>query len=295
MTWWNNKVSSPSIADRTLAIVLTTLAALTAVIVLFIGIFVAREAMPALRTIGLWAFLTDGHWHPTAGGNAQFGIRAMLMASLLITVGSMAIAGPIGLLAALFECYYAPRWFAAGFRTTVELLNGVPSVVFGYWGLVVLVPLLNQWHPPGQSLLAGMLILAMMIVPTVILTASAALRTVPEQYTRSAMALGIGRGAIIWHLALPTARRGIGAGLVLGTARAVGETMAVLMVCGNVVQMPRSLFSPVRTITANIALEMGYATASHRAALFVTGLMLMLMVTGGILLMQLLGRGDSHA
>jgi phosphate transport system permease protein len=160
----------------------------------------------------------------------------------------------------------------------VELLAGIPSVVYGFWGLTTLVPLINQLHPPGASLLAGILILALMILPTIALTTHAALLTVPGEYLRGAAALGMSRWGMIRGVALSTAKTGIVAGIMLAAGRAIGETMAVLMVAGNVVQHATSVFDPVRTLTANIALEMAYAMNDHRAALFVSGLTLMLLV-----------------
>ena len=157
----------------------------------------------------------------------------------------------------------------------IELLAGIPSVVFGFWGLVVLVPIITAWHPPGPSLLAGILILTLMIIPTIMLAAHASISQVPTTFIHGATALGLSRWAIIWHIVLPIARIGLWTGTFLGLARALGETMAILMVCGNVVQHPSSIFDPIRTLTANIALEMAYALAHHRSVLFMSGLILM--------------------
>ena len=151
-------------------------------------------------------------------------------------------------------------------------------MVFGFWGLTTLVPLVNQLHPPGASLLAGILVLTLMILPTIALTTYAAFIAVPDEYIRSAAALGLSGWSMIRGVALPAARTGIVAGIVLAAGRALGETMAVLMVAGNVVQHADSLFDPIRTLAANIALEMAYAMGDHRAVLFVSGLMLMLLV-----------------
>lgn len=159
------------------------------------------------------------------------------------------------------------------------LLAGIPSVVYGLWGLTVLVPLVSQWEPPGASLISAMLILALMILPTVALTSEAALAAVSHANLQGASALGLSRKGIVLGVALPSARKGIQTGVILATMRALGETMAVLMVAGNVVQTPTSLFDPVRMLTANIALEMPYAMGEHRAALFASGLLLMLIVT----------------
>ncbi|MDA0285190.1 MAG: phosphate ABC transporter permease subunit PstC [Planctomycetota bacterium] len=253
-------------------------AVLAASIVLLILVFVVREASSALSDIGVVRFLTDDTWRPTAGAKASYGIIPMLAGSLFVTSGAVIVAGVPGVLSALLIRFYAPPFLATIHRRVIELLAGVPSVVFGFWGLVVLVPIINRLHPPGQSLLAGILILSLMILPTIALTAEAALRGVPASYSSAAAALGMGRWATIWNVSLPVARRGILAGFLLAATRAIGETMAVVMVCGNIVQVPDSLFAPVRTVTANIAMEMGDAQAEHRSALFLTGLALMVLV-----------------
>ena len=161
---------------------------------------------------------------------------------------------------------------------SVQLLAGIPSVVYGFWGLVTLVPLVRELAPPGPSLFAGVLVLALMIVPTITLLSLAALERVPENLFQGAAALRLSRWATLRAVVLPSARAGLSTAVLLGTLRAVGETMAVLMVCGNVARTPTSVFDPVRTLTANIALELGYATSEHRSVLFVSGLALMLMV-----------------
>ena len=160
------------------------------------------------------------------------------------------------------------------FRSLLTLLAGIPSVVFGFWGLTVLVPLIARFEPPGASLLAASLILTIMILPTVALMSEAAINAVPESYARCSAALGLSKDATIRKVILPAAKSGIVAAVILATARALGETMAVLMVSGNVVQTPTSIFEPIRTLTANIALEMAYATQFHRSTLFVSGLVL---------------------
>jgi len=174
------------------------------------------------------------------------------------------------------------------------LLAGIPSVVYGLWGLVVLAPIIRRWQPPGVSLLAGVMVLAIMILPTIALVMDTAIAAVPKPHLESAAALGLGRAATVFRVILPTAKVGILTALVLGAGRAIGETMAVLMVCGNVVQLPASVFDPVRTLTANIALEMAYATADHRAALFVSGLMLLGLIVGMVAVVQWLHREEAH-
>lgn len=246
-----------------------------AVLVLLILAFLVIESWPALRDLGFTRFFRDRSWYPTEG---QYNIRPMLAATVCCTFGALLLAIPLGIATALFCRFYAPTFLAGSFRRLIELLAGIPSVIYGLWGLTVLAPLIGRLHPPGPSLLAGIVILAVMILPTIALTADAALAAVPRAYLRQAAALGLSRWGMIGGIALPAARSGIANGILLAAARAIGETMAVLMVCGNVVQVPHSLFDPVRTLTANIALEMAYAMDNHRAALFVSGLTLMLLV-----------------
>ena len=252
------------------------------IVVLIIG-FLLWEAFPILQEIGIVRFLTDESWHPSDG---NYNLVPMILGTLLTSLGAILLATPAGILSAIFSHYYAPSFIAMLYQRLIELLAGIPSVVYGFWGLVVLVPLINQLHPPGSSLLAGILILSLMVLPTVTLVASSSFASVPASYFHSARALGLGQWAIVWGVVLPASKSGLIAGVVLATGRALGETMAVLMVCGNVVQVPDSLFAPVRTLTANMALEMGYATANHRSALFVSGLMLMAVIAGLMLMLR---------
>jgi phosphate transport system permease protein len=272
-------------------------AVVSGAIVVLVIVFLIVESVPALRAIGVRRMLAEDGWHP-ADASAQFGLAPMLYGTLFATAGAIVIAAPAGVLSAVFARFYAPRAVAALYRRVLELLAGVPSVVYGLWGLVVLVPLIRRLEPPGPSLLAGILILALMILPTVALLADAALGAVPAAHLRGAAALGMARWATIRRVALPGARAGILTGVLLATGRALGETMAVLMVCGNLVQTPTSVFDPIRTLTANIALEMGYAVGDHRSALFATGLGLMLLIVGLVLLVavvQRVGGGGRHA
>ncbi|SCY66020.1 phosphate ABC transporter membrane protein 1, PhoT family [Nitrosospira sp. Nl5] len=281
MIWSKRNISSPSASAETVSMdtlmhyLLRTAAGLSATVVLLILLFLAFESWPALRHISLARFFTDPSWHPVEG---MYNLAPMLSGTLSAASGALLLATPLGVASALFIAYYASPRTAGIYRRLVELLAGIPSVVFGFWGLTTLVPLINQLHPPGASLLAGILILTLMILPTIALTAHAALLGVPGEYLRGAAALGISRWGIIRGVALPSAKTGIVAGVMLAAGRAIGETMAVLMVTGNVVQHAGSLFDPVRTLAANIALEMAYAMDNHRAALFVSGLTLMLLV-----------------
>jgi phosphate transport system permease protein len=250
-------------------------AGIAAGVVLLILLFLAVESWPALGHISAERFLADRSWNP---GEGMYNLAPMLSGTLYAAGGALLLATPLGIASALFIAYYAPPHGAGIYQRLVELLAGIPSVVYGFWGLTTLVPLINQLHPPGASLLAGILVLTLMILPTVALTAHAALLAVPAEYLHGAAALGMSRWGMILGVALPSAKMGIVAGIILAAGRAIGETMAVLMVTGNVVQHAASLFDPIRTLAANIALEMPYAMGDHRAALFVSGLTLMLLV-----------------
>lgn len=266
---------SPSARDARLAGASAIAALAVSALFVLIVLFVFGESWPALRRIDPARFLLDPAWHPTEG---LFGLLPMLSASLAASVGALILATPLGVASALFCRHYAPPTIARLYRWAIILLSGLPSVVLGLWGLTVVVPLIARIEPPGASLLAGILILTLMIAPTIALTTEAALAAAPEAYWRGAAALGLSREGAIAHVVLPATRASIAAGVLLAAARALGETMAIVMVSGNVVQAPTSLFDPVRTLTANIALEMAYATGNHRASLFVSGLMLTALV-----------------
>lgn len=265
--------------DRRLNGLLLILAGVTALLLALIMLFLLNESWPFFVNHwrdGAWLELFYGDsWYPLEG---QFGMAAMILSSLAVTVGAVALALPLGLGSAIFLQFYAPPPLAHGFRLLLNVLAGIPSVVFGLWGLTRLVPLIASWQPPGASLLAAILVLTLMILPTIALTSASSLASVPRELLAGGMALGLRRNTQILYIVLPAARAGISSGVLLATARALGETLAVLMVAGNVVQNPTGLFEPVRVLTANIALEMAYAMGDHRASLFVSGLLLTLMV-----------------
>ena len=268
---------------------LRLLSGITAAIGVLITVFVLKEALPALQSIGVWRFFGDEAWYPLEG---QFNLVPILLGTVLTALGGIAIATPLGLLSALFCQFYAPQPLAFVYQRLLELLAGIPSVVYGFWGLVILVPKINQIHPPGQSLLAGILILSLMILPTVALLSKTSLGDVPGDYLRGAEALSLSRWTTLSRIVLPTARSGLITAVVLATGRALGETMAVLMVCGNVVQIPDSVFDPVRSLAANIALEMAYATTDHRSVLFVSGLVLLGLIGLLVMIASVLGTGE---
>ncbi|MFQ5490425.1 MAG: phosphate ABC transporter permease subunit PstC [Phycisphaerae bacterium] len=283
---------SRSRADLPLIWALRCCAAIAGAIVLLIAVFLAVESVPALRHVGITRFFTDASWHPNAeASRGTFNLAPMLWGTLLAMAGAVLLATPLGIGSAVFCHYYAPRALARPYRRLIELLAGIPSVVYGFWGLVVLVPLIRQLSPPGLSLLAGVIILTIMILPTVALMADAAFTNVPAQYIRGAAALGMTQWGTIRGVVLPAAKSGLLTGVILETGRAIGETMAVLMVCGNVVQTPSRIFDPIRTLAANIALEMPYAMGDHRSALFVSGLILLAIIVALVSVAEALSKG----
>jgi len=288
MTLSNSNTLSRWSTDELLCWVLRSAAAIAGTIVMLIVVFLIVEALPVLHHVGLLRFFTDPSWHPAEG---LYNLTPMLSGTLFAMTGSVLIATPLGIFSAVFCHYYAPPVLVRPYRRLIELLAGIPSVVYGFWGLVVLVPLIAEIQPPGPSLLAGILILTIMILPTITLMADASLANVPQQYLRGAAALGLPRWATIRNVVFPAAKSGLFTGVILETGRAIGETMAILMVCGNVVQIPSSIFDPIRTLTANIALEMAYALGDHRAALFVSGLVLMAMIVALALAAEWISRG----
>lgn len=279
--------ANTSLADAVLGWTLRGCAAVSAAILLLVVGFLLYQAAPALASVGGWRLFADPGWHPASDATTgEFGIIALLAGSLFVTAGAALVATPLAIASAIFCRYVAPPPLATAYRRMLEVLAGIPSVVYGFWGLVALVPIISSLHPPGASLLAGALVLGLMILPTIALLTDSALASVPQATVSGAAALGLSRWRIALQVALPAARGGVVTGIILGVARAVGETMAVLMVCGNVVQVPDSVFEPVRTLTANIALEMAYAFGDHRSALFLTGLVLTLLVIVIVLLAE---------
>ena len=265
--------------DRIWGALLFMMAIASGTILILVAGFLLWETIPFLRNVGIQHLVQDLDWAPTA---SEYNVIPMVLGSLTVACGALIIAIPLGLSSAIFCQFYAPPTLAMLYRKMLELLAGIPSVVYGFWGLVVLVPLIARLQAPGPSLLAGSIILALMVLPTIALVTENSLVQLPQSYWRSARAMGLGRWPTICQVCLPAAKAGIVTAIVLAFGRAMGETMAVVMVCGNVVQVPHSVFDPVRTLTANIALEMAYATGLHRSALFVSGLILIGVVATSI-------------
>lgn len=269
------KASSLRQTDKLVSSILKIAAIIAAVIVVLILGFLIKETAHVPSRIGLSSFFLDRSWNPT---QSQFNLLPMLVGSLLSTLGAVFIALPTGVVCAVFLHLYANKPVQYLLRRTLEILGGIPSVVYGFWGLVVLVPMINTWYPPGAGLLAAVLVLSIMILPTTSLMIDAAFQAVPKKALHGVKALGLGRWEILTLCLIPHARLGILTATLLSVGRAIGETMAVLMVCGNIVQVPSSIFDPIRTLTANIALELGYAEGNHRSALYVSGIVLLLIV-----------------
>ena len=240
-----------------------------------IAIFIFIEGLPALQSVGVGNFVTGSSWNPPG----YFGILPMISGSLLSTAGAIAIGVPTGLLTAVFLAEIAPERVAHTLRTAIELLAGIPSVIYGFFGLVVIVPLIEQVFniPAGNTTLAGIIVLAIMILPTVITLSETSLRAVPHTYREGSLALGASQIFTIFKVVIPAARSGILTGVILGIARAIGETMAIIMVMGNA-PMIAGLLEPSRTLTANIALEMSYASGLHANALYATGIVLFIFI-----------------
>ena len=244
--------------------------------VALICVFLFANGVPAIAQIGLPEFLLGTTWRPA---NDIYGIFPMIVGSIYVTAGAIVVGVPIGLLCAIFLSRFASGKVASVLKPGVELLAGIPSVVYGFFGLVIIVPFIRNSAPGnGLSLLAAAVLLGVMILPTIITVAQSALDAVPKKYYEGALALGADHERSVFRVIVPAATSGIMAGIVLGVGRAIGETMAVIMVAGNQPVIPESLFGGVRTMTANIVLEMGYAADLHRGALVATGVVLFVFV-----------------
>lgn len=253
---------------------LTALVSIAAVIL--ICIFLFASGIPAIKEIGVFKFLLGTSWKPA---NNLYGILPMIVGSFYVTAGALIIGVPIGILTAVFMARFAPRSIYAPLKAAVNLMAGIPSVVYGFFGLVVLVPFIREaFGGRGMSVLTASVLLGLMILPTIISVSETSIRAVPESYYEGGLALGASHERSVFFTVLPAAKSGIFAGVVLGIGRAVGETMAVMMVAGNQAVIPDSMLSGVRTLTTNIVLEMGYSTDLHREALIGTAVVLFVFI-----------------
>ena len=263
-------------SENLIRIALLVIAFSAVSILLVITVFIFSEGTPVMFKYGVDKFLLNLNWFPT---EKSFGLLPMIVGSLFVTLGALVIGVPFGLACAVFLTEFSPKRLRRIIKPVIELLAGIPSVVYGFIGVVILVPFIRQTlGGPGLSVLAASIILGIMILPTIISISIDSLEAVPRTYREGSIALGATRWQTTRMVMVPAARSGIIASIILGMGRAIGETMAVIMIAGNAIEIPRSILAPVRTLTSNIALEMGYASGEHREALFATGVILFVII-----------------
>lgn len=244
--------------------------------------FLFANGIPASGKIGIFQFLLGEKWKP---GNNIYGILPFILGSIYVTAGAIVMGVPVGIFTAVFMAKFCPAKLYRFMKPAVDLLAGIPSVVYGFFGLVVMVPFVREFFGQtlgfggkGPSMFTASVMLSIMILPTIISVGESALRAVPQSYYEGSLALGATHERSVFCTVLPAARSGIMAGIILGIGRAIGETMAVIMIAGNQPRMPKGLFKGVRTLTSNIVMEMGYATDLHREALIATGVVLFVFI-----------------
>ncbi|MCI6858812.1 MAG: phosphate ABC transporter permease subunit PstC [Eubacterium sp.] len=262
--------------EKIMEVIFLLAACVSILAVALICVFLFANGIPAMKEIGFADFLFGKAWKP---GNDIYGIFPMIMGSIYVTAGAIIIGVPIGLLTAVFMAWYCPEKIYKLIKPAVDLLAGIPSVVYGFFGMVVIVPAIRYYFGgTGSSILAASILLGLMILPTIIGVSESAIRAVPQSYYEGSLALGATHERSIFRTVLPAAKSGIMAGVILGIGRAIGETMAVIMVAGNQARMPAGIFKGIRTLTANIVIEMGYAEGLHREALIATGVVLFVFI-----------------
>jgi phosphate transport system permease protein len=264
------------VKEQCMHVVFLLSACISILAVALICIFIFINGIPAMTEIGVFKFLSGTHWRPS---NDVYGIFPMILGSLYVTAGAIIIGVPVGILTAVFMARFCPKKLYRIIKPAVDLLAGIPSVVYGFFGLMVIVPFIRDFlGGSGSSMLAASIVLGIMILPTVISVSEAAIRAVPESYYEGALALGATHERSVFFTVVPVAKSGILAGVILGIGRAVGETMAVVMVAGNQAIIPSGVLKGLRTLTANIVLEMGYAADLHRGALIATAAILFVFI-----------------
>jgi len=274
--------------EKAMRAVFLSAACVSVMAVLLISFFLFGGGLPGMAKIGPVAFLFGRVWKPM---NQIFGILPMILGSIYITGCALLIGTPVALLTAVYMARFCPRRLYRVLKPAVSLLAGIPSVVYGFFGLIVIVPTVRGWFGGnGYSLLSGSILLAMMILPTVITVTEASLRAVPETYYEAALALGAPHERAVFFVQLPAAKSGVLAGIVLGAGRAIGETTAVAMIIGNQARMPAGLLKGLRTLTTNVFLEMGYSTDLHRESLIATAVVLFVFIMLINLLFSMLKR-----
>ncbi len=260
--------------------------------VALICIFLFANGIPAIGKIGFLDFITGTKWAPS---NDIYGIFPMIVGSLYVTAGAILVGVPIGILSAVFMARFCPKKIYKPLKTMVDLLAGIPSIVYGFFGLMVLVPLVQElFGSSGKGVLTASVLLGIMILPTIISVSEASIRAVPESYYEGALALGATKERSVFLAVVPAAKSGIVSGVILGIGRAIGETMAIIMVAGNQKVIPESILSGTRTLTTNIVMEMGYAADLHREALIATAVVLFVFILIINLLFSLVKRGDKQ-
>lgn len=269
-------MNSRTICEKAMKVVFFLAACTSIIAVAFICIFLFANGVPAIHKIGFREFVLGKKWKPT---NEIFGIFPMILGSLYVTAGAIIIGVPIGVFTAVYLAKYCPKRLYRFMKPAVDLLAGIPSVIYGFFGLVVLVPFVRDtFGGDGNSIITASILLGIMILPSIITVSESAIRAVPDSYYEGALALGATKERSIFTAVVPAAKSGIFAGIILGIGRAIGETMAVIMVAGNQARVPDSILKGVRTLTANIVIEMGYATDLHREALIATGVVLFVFI-----------------
>jgi len=262
--------------DRLIRLGLLVVAFSAVSVLVVITVFIIGQGTPIMFKYGLKSFLAGQDWYPS---EKIFGLLPMIVGSVVVTAGALIIGVPFGLACAVFLTEFSSKRLRSIIKPLIELLAGIPSVVYGFMGVVILVPFIREtFGGPGFSVLAASVILGIMILPTVISISIDSLQAVPPAYRDGSLALGATRWQTVRMVLFPAARSGIIASIILGMGRAIGETMATIMIAGNAVETPHSLLAPVRTLTSNIALEMGYAAGEHREALFATGVILFIII-----------------
>jgi len=279
--------------EKLMEIVFLIAACICILAVALICIFLFANGIPAIKEIGFFHFIFGLIWKPA---NNLYGILPMILGSIYVTAGAILIGVPIGIFTAIFMAKFCPKKLYRFLKPSIELLAGIPSVVYGFFGLVVLVPLIRDTFVidgvtnTGYNILTASILLGIMILPTIIGVSESSIRAVPESYYEGALALGASHERSVFFATLPAAKSGITAAIVLGIGRAIGETMAVVMIAGNQTALPRGVLDGVRTLTSNIVMEMGYATDLHRGSLIATGVVLFVFILIINLLFSLLKR-----
>ena len=251
-------------------------ACISIIAVIIICLFIFANGVPAVKEIGFFDFIFGTHWKPSSG---EFGIFPMIVASVYVTGGAIIIGVPIGLLTAVFLAKYCPKKLYKVIKPLINLLASIPSIVYGFFCLVVVVPIIQELtNTSGKGILTASILLGIMILPTIINTSESSIRAVPDMYYEGALALGATKERSIFKTVIPAAKSGIMSGIILGIGRAIGETMAVVMIAGNTPIMPKGITSSVRTLTSNIVMEMAYSSGLHQKALIATAMVLFVFI-----------------